>query len=234
MVRRTACLVIGPAATVLAVAAPTSAAATRECFLLTHCTSVVGPWVVIPAADPTPIAAGTLLNCPDSDPIQLAVGSDYEQSGGAGGRPPYVTRLMPGPGIGLIRGASAYFFAVSLTDVASSFRPHLGCIPQPGGQAALRAPTRRRRSAVIRIREVRVHPTHTVAVSHRCRAGERLIRGFAAVLFHRRRPPTARELSDVTVSHRRVGQRVRARVSTGPTVGDHERVTLQVLAVCRR
>jgi hypothetical protein len=27
---------------------------------------------------------------------------------------------------------------------------------------------------------------------------------------------------------------VHARVRTGPTVGDHERVTLQILAVCAR
>jgi hypothetical protein len=54
------------------------------------------------------------------------------------------------------------------------------------------------------------------------------------VLFHRRRPPTARELRDVSVTHRRLGRRVRASVRTGPTVGDRERVTLQILAVCAR
>jgi hypothetical protein len=54
------------------------------------------------------------------------------------------------------------------------------------------------------------------------------------VRFHRERPPTARELRDVTVTHRTRGRRVHARVRTGPTVGDHERVTLQILAICER
>jgi hypothetical protein len=54
------------------------------------------------------------------------------------------------------------------------------------------------------------------------------------VRFHRERPPTARELRDVTMTHRRRGRRVHARVRTGPTVGDRERVTLQILAICAR
>jgi hypothetical protein len=36
------------------------------------------------------------------------------------------------------------------------------------------------------------------------------------------------------VSHRTRGRRVHARVRTGPSVGDRERVTLQILAVCAR
>ena len=60
------------------------------------------------------------------------------------------------------------------------------------------------------------------------------MRGFAGVRFHRHRPPTARELRHVTVTHRTRGRRVHARVRTGPTVGDRERVTLQIIAVCAR
>jgi hypothetical protein len=36
------------------------------------------------------------------------------------------------------------------------------------------------------------------------------------------------------MTHRRLGQGVRASVRTGPTVGDRERVTLQILAICGR
>ena len=46
--------------------------------MLTQCTSVVGPWVVIPAADPVPVPAGVTVSCPDSDNFLLAVGSDYQ------------------------------------------------------------------------------------------------------------------------------------------------------------
>ncbi len=219
-------------AVLTAVAVPNAGAATRECFLLRGCTSVVGPWVVIPAADPIPIPAGVTVSCPDSGSgaLLLAVGSDYELSGG-GAPPPFVGRLLAGPGAGLITGGNAPFFAVAFSKATGSFRPHVGCIPGPdgGGAAALQ-----RGPGIIRTREVRLRPSRTVTRSHRCRSGERLTRGVAGVLFHRRRPPTARELQGVTVTHRRVGQRVRARVSTGPTVGDRERVTLQILAVCRR
>ena len=222
-------------AAVLAVPVPTSAAPTRECFLLTQCTPVVGPWVVIPAtaARQVPVPAGVTVGCPDGDSEQLAVGSDYELSGGSGGPPPDVSRLMSGPGAGLITGGDALFFAVTFVDIPASFRPHVGCIPEP--QDAQRgAAVEQGRSRVVRTREVRLRPSRAITSSHRCRRGERLTRGLAGVLFHRRRPPTARELRDVTVTHRRLGRRVRASVRTGPRVGDRERVTLQILAVCAR
>lgn len=227
VVRRRVVRAVCLAAAVLAVGVPASPAATRECFLLTQCTPVVGPWVVIPPADPIPLPSGAVVSCPESDSLLLAVGSDYELSGG--GMPaPAVNRFMPGPGVGLITGGNAAFFAVARADASGSFRPHVGCIPQPT-QAA-----RRRGPGVIRTRELRLRPSRALTASHRCRDGERLTQGLAGVLFHRRRPPTARELRDVTVTHRRVGRRVRATVRTGPTVGDHERVTLQILAVCAR
>jgi hypothetical protein len=223
-------------AAVLAVTAPSAAAQTRECFLLTQCTSVAGPWVVFSPLGQIPIPAGTSVVCPDG---QLPVGSDYELDGpnGPGGsfRNVNVTRFMPGPGVGLITGSVAYFWAVSLSTDSGAFRPHVGCIPRPKGQAALQAATAQAgASTVVRTRVMRLHPSRTVASSHRCRRGERLVRGLAGVRFHRERPPTARELRDVTVTHRTSGHRVRARVRTGPTVGDHERVTLQILAICER
>jgi hypothetical protein len=229
-ITRVTCVLVGLLATVLAVAVSPSAAATRECFLLPQCTPVVGPWVVIPAADPAPIPAGATVSCPDDG--QLAVGSDYELSGG-GSPPPYVNRFLPGPGTGLITGGNAAFFAVTFTNTAGSFRPHVGCISMRGGTAHA-APAQRRTRDVVRTREVRLQPSRAVAYTHRCRKGERLTHEAAGVLFHRRRPPTRRELRDVTVAHEKAGQQVRVSVRTGPTVGDHERVTLQILAVCRR
>jgi hypothetical protein len=220
---------------VLAVATP-SGAATRECLLLTQCTSVAGPWVVFSPLGQIPIPAGTSVFCPDG---QLPVGSDYELDGpnGPGGSfiNVNVTRFMPGPGVGLITGSVAYFWAVSLSTDSGAFRPHVGCIPQPKARAALQAATAQAGPrTVVRTRVMRLHVSRTVASSHHCQAGERLVRGLAGVRFHRERPPTARELRDVTVSHRIDGHRVRAHVRTGPTVGDHERVTLQIIAICAR
>jgi hypothetical protein len=223
-------------AAVLAVMAPSAAAQTRECFLLTQCTSVAGPWVVISPLGQSPIPAGTSVTCPDSDSLQLPVGSDYELTGPAQPEPD-VTRFMPGPGVGLITGSVAYFWAISLSANSSgAFRPHVGCIPQPRGQAAQQTTTTAQAGAtsVVRTRTTRLRPSRTVTGSHRCRRGERLVRGLAGVRFHRERPPTARELREVTVTHRTRGRRVHARVRTGPTVGDHERVTLQILAICTR
>jgi hypothetical protein len=232
-VARAAWLPICVVAAVLAVGVAVAPAATRECFLLPQCTPVTGPWVVIPAANPTPIPAGVTVSCPDSDRLQLAVGSDYELTGG-GSPAPAVNRFLPGPGIGLITGGNAAFYAVTFTNTAGSFRPHVGCIPQPTRAALHTTAASRPHSGVVRTRELRLRPSLTLTSSHRCRKGERLTRGLAGVLFHRRRPPTARELRDVTVTHHKTGQRIRARVRTGPTVGDHERVTLQILAVCAR
>jgi hypothetical protein len=225
-------------AAVLAVMAPSATAQTRECFLLTQCTSVAGPWVVFSPLGPKPIPAGTSVACPDGDRVQLPVGSDYELDG-PGGPSSFlnveVTRFMPGPGVGLITGEVAYFWAISLSDSSGAFRPHVGCIPQPRSQAARQTATAQGdATSVVRTRTTRLRPSRTVTGSRRCRRGERLTRGLAGVRFHREQPPTARELRHVTVTHRTRGRRVRARVRTGPTVGDHERVTLQILAVCAR
>jgi hypothetical protein len=138
---------------------------------------------------------------------------------------------MPGPGIGLINGATAFFFVVNRSATAASIRPRIGCVPQPGDTAAAQEPDGGTR---VRTRELALGPSRTVEVTHRCRRGERLVRGTAGVLFHRDRPPTARELGDVDLTNRHGKTRVRARVRTGATVGDRERVTLQVHAVCVR
>jgi hypothetical protein len=222
-------------AAVLAVMAPSAAAQqTRECLLLVQCTSVAGPWVVFSPLGPKPLPAGTTVACPDNE---LPVGSDYELDGpGAPWQEVAVTRFMPGAGVGLITDNTAFFWAIALSPNSSgAFRPHLGCIPWPKGQAAAQtAMAQAGATSVVRTRTTRLRPSRTVRRSHRCRRGERLVRGLSGVRFHRERPPTARELRDVTVTHRTRGRRVHARVRTGPTVGDHERVTLQVFAICAR
>jgi hypothetical protein len=94
-----------------------------------------------------------------------------------------------------------------------------GTPAQAGATCAVRTPT------------TRLRPSRTVRSGHRCRRGERLVRGLTGVRFHRERLPTAIELRHVTMTHRTPGRRVHARAH-GPTVGDRERVTLQILAIC--
>jgi hypothetical protein len=225
-------------AAALVVAAP-SGAATRECLLLPQCTSVAGPWVVFSPLGQIPIPAGTAVGCPDSanGGMQLPVGSDYELDGPGGPGGSFinvnVTRFMPGPGVGLITGSVAYFWAVSLSRDSGAFRPHVGCIPRPTAQAAGIARAQALPASVVRTRTMRLRPSRTVRASHRCRRGEPLVHGLAGVRFHRERAPTAREIADVTVTHRTRDGRVHARVRTGPAVGDRERVTLQIIAICR-
>ena len=233
--RRAACAAASSVAVVaalLAVLAPSATAQTRECFLLTHCTSVAGPWVVISPLGQQPIPAGSDLACPDGDPMQLPVGSDYELQGDFPTEP-VVTRFMPGPGVGLINGSVGYFWALSLrANSSGAFRAHLGCIPRPAGAAPAAAQTDS--ATVVRTRTTRLRPSQTVRSTRRCHKGESLVRGLAGVRFHREEAPTALEVRHVALTHRTEGGRVRARVRTGPSVGDRERVTLQVLAFCER
>ena len=195
-------------AAVLAVTAPSAGAQTRECFLLTQCTSVAGPWVVFSPLGQIPIPAGTSVVCPDG---QLPVGSDYELDGPGGPGETFlnvnVTRFMPGPGVGLITGSVAYFWAVSLSADSGAFRPHVGCIPRPKAQASLQAATAQAGSTtVVRTRTTRLHPSRTVNRTHHCRRGERLVRGLAGVRFHRQRPPTAQELRELMELRREINR----------------------------
>ena len=216
-------------------ALPSSAAATNECTFLADCTSVPGPWVVVPAGTrATPFTSGATVLCPSGDSDQLAIGSDYQLSGG-GPLQPFINRFLPGPGAGLITGADAHFFAVNFDSPAAAFRPLVGCVQTSGPQARDAAAGLQRGSRhAVRTREVRLRPSRRAKHIHRCRQGERLVNGVPGILFHTRRPPSAREMRDVTVTRRITRRGVQVSASTGPSVGDDERVTLQILAVCRR
>ena len=84
-----------------------------------------------------------------------------------------------------------------------------------------------------RPREVRLQPSRAATYSFGCRHGERLVRGFSGLLFDQSRPPSARQLREVSATERRVGQGLRVGVRTGRNVGTHDRVKLQITAICR-
>jgi hypothetical protein len=67
--------------------------------------------------------------------------------------------------------------------------------------------------------------------SSSCRRGERHLRGGAAVAFDSR--PTRAELRDHDYRYIVETRRVRVTLTAGTMVGDDERVTLRVVAVCR-
>ncbi len=211
-----------------AAALPAAAAATKECFLLTQCTPVAGSWVDIPAGSVrSPALTGATVSCPSSNELQLAVGSDYELTGGSALT--YVSRLISA-GAGMINGGNASFFVVNFGGEAAAFRPHIGCVPlnEPTAPQAERGT-----SPVDRIRKVRLHPSQAATYSQGCRHGERLVRGFSGVLFDQSRPPSPQQLREVTVTDRRVGQGIRVSVRTGRDLGEHEKVELQITAICR-
>ncbi|MGB0096280.1 MAG: hypothetical protein WBP81_27545, partial [Solirubrobacteraceae bacterium] len=90
-----------------ALALPAAVRVTNECANLAHCTSVpASSWLVVPGGSPAaPSTAGTVLFCPTNLPgFQLAVGSDYLQSGGGSLGKLFVTRLLLAPGAGLTTG----------------------------------------------------------------------------------------------------------------------------------
>jgi hypothetical protein len=215
-----------------ALALPAPAAATDECLNLANCTSLpASSWLVVSAGSAaSPALAGTVLFCPEeADPHQLAIGSDYLLSGGGSVFKLLVNRLLP-LGRGLTGGPDAHFFVENYDSVGASIKPIVGCVAGP----PLRARASQQPRQVVRVREVRLRPSRRTVHVQRCRAGERLVHGVPGVLFHTRRAPTAREVRDVAVAHRVDRRRVSAVVRTGPSVGDRERVTLQMVAVCRR
>jgi hypothetical protein len=216
-----------------ALALPAPAAATNECVNLANCTSLpASSWMIVPAGSgASPGTAGTVLFCPaDGDQPQLAIGSDYLLSGAGSNFKLYVNRSLLQPGSGLTRGSDAHFFVANDNSVGVSIKPIVGCVAGP--PLGVRAGQQPRR--VVRVREVRLRPSRRAAYLHRCRAGERLVHGVPGVLVHTRRPPSAREVRHVTVVRRVTRRGVRVVVRTGPSVGDRERVTLQIVALCRR
>jgi hypothetical protein len=76
-------------------------------------------------------------------------------------------------------------------------------------------------------------PNKTRSFTHHCNAGERLLRSGTGVGFFKPQPASARELHDLDVKREERGGRIHVTVRTGSTVGDDEKVRLQIHALCR-
>jgi hypothetical protein len=231
-VRRLTLLLILVAGVVGAGAQP--AEATNECRGLQVCVRVAGPWVVVPAARSAPRPRVEFqLSCPRGFVVG---GLDAELSDRAIDLG-FLGKLGSPVNPGVTTSRAAVFVATYAggSGRASSFRPHLGCVPLAGGGSGpvpykLSAafppgqPTIRRVSNA-RLRPVRAH------VIRGCAGGERLISGWHAVGFYTASAPNSTLLASVFATRSLAGGRVDVRAQVGTAVSG-VRAVLQVGAVC--
>ena len=118
----------------------------------------------------------------------------------------------------------ATFEAENTSPQPSTFAGFAGCVARSATAAGVLALKHR-------VKTLPVRPGTRVTASSRCRRGERQLRGGAAVLFDSR--PSRAELRDHNYRYTVGARRVRVTLMAGRTVGDDERVTLQVHSVCR-
>ena len=206
------------------------AGATNECRGLMVCVPVAGPWVVVPAASRR---VEFQLQCPRG---YVVGGLDAELSD----RAVEVTFLgLTGspvnPGITTQREAQFLGVYAGRARAATTFRPHIGCIPAAGGGGGAPPNVRRLvfppgRPVVRRVRNVRVRGNAKQRALHACAPGERLLSASHAVAFYTRRPPVPALVGGVTVSRSVRTGRVRATIgATDAIFGTRTIVQLQAL-----
>jgi hypothetical protein len=220
---------------VVGAAAQPAQAATNECRGLQVCVRVAGPWVVVPAAWGVPRAkVDYQLSCPRGFVVG---GLDAELSD----RAIEITFLGKlgspvNPGVTTSRAAVFNATYAGATGRASSFRPHLGCIPSAGGGSGP-VPYKLTPAAfppgeptIRRVSNVRLRPLRANA-SRACGGGERLLSGWHAVGFYTAGPPSSTLLSSVVAVRSLRGERVVVQARVGTAVSG-VRAVLQVGAVC--
>jgi hypothetical protein len=221
-------------ATGVVVAGVQTAEATNECRGLQVCVRVAGPWVIVPPARSAPrTRVEYQLSCPRGFVVG---GLDAELSDRAIDLG-FLGKLGSPVNPGVTTSRAAVFVATyaGATGRASSFRPHLGCVPSAGGGAGpvpfkLSAAFPPGQPTIRRVSNVRLRPTRARAV-RACAGGERLISGWHAVGFYTAAAPNATLMASVVAARTLRGGRVevQARVSTAVS---GVRAVLQVGAVC--
>jgi hypothetical protein len=232
-VTRLAFVALLACAAVLAVGSA-SAGATNECRGLQVCVRVAGPWVIVPAARSAPRPHVEFqLSCPRGF---IVGGLDAELSDRAIDIT-FVAKLGSpvGPGVSTSRAAVFVATYAGTGTSATSFRPHLGCLPAAGGGSG---PVPYRVAAafppgeptVRRLRSVALRQG-TIHASQSCSKGELLVSGWHAVGLYTAKAPTSALAASVATSRSLRGGRVSvvARVGLGAR---GVRGILQVGAVC--
>jgi hypothetical protein len=224
-------------AAVAARAAP--AGATNECKGLQVCVRVAGPWVVVPAAQGSARPSVEFqLSCPRGF---IVGGLDAELSDRVIDVS-FVAKIGSpvNPGISTSRAAVFVATYTGGSPRASTFRPHIGCIPTSGGGGG---PVPYRTTALAsaafppgqptsrRVRTLRLHAGATQTAVRACAGGERLVHGWHAVGFYTAGAPTADLVRSVVARHNVSRGRVTATVRTGVEARG-VRAILQVGAVC--
>jgi hypothetical protein len=226
-------LVVLCACAAVAAAGAGRAAATNECRGLQVCVPIAGPWVLVPSTARVPRQQAQFqLACPKG---MVAGGLDAELSV----RPidvSFLGQLGSPVNPGITTSGEVVFLGtfVGASASAPSFRPHVGCMPTPGGGG--RVPT----SASV-FPPLKVTVRHVVdeilpdpRVRHvvvRCAANERLVDGYATAAFTDVAPPTAHAAAGVAFTKRLVGGRVlvTARANEAASIAG---ALVQVGAVC--
>jgi hypothetical protein len=127
---------------------------------------------------------------------------------------------------------TAFFLATNPTSSDGSYGPAIGCGPPSQFPTSARASTSSRITR--RVKTVRLRSNRDAVYTHRCHAGEHAVDVASGVAFVKAKPPSKRELADVTETHTMRHGRLRFHVKTGPTAGDDEPLLLQMHALCRR
>jgi hypothetical protein len=219
-------LAVLAAALAVAVVAAGSAAATNECRGLQVCVPVAGPWVVA-----SPGRVEFQLSCPRRF---IVAGLDAELSA-RGIELGFVGSLGSpvNPGITTSRDAVFLGRLVRGGDAASSFRPHIGCVPASGG--GRRTPTAYHAFApgkpVTRLAvTVHVRPG-TVTRTARCSTRDRLAGATHALGFFADSPPPVSVVRAIHVDRRVRGGAVRLTVRAGAAVAG-TRAVVQLDLIC--
>jgi len=210
-----------------------TAGATNECRGLLVCVPVAGPWVVVPAQSRR---VEYQLRCPRG---YVVGGLDAELSS----RAIDVTFLgftgsPVNPGVTTSRDAVFLALHTGAVGRATTFRPHIGCLPASGGGGGSPPAFRRLalafppgRPAVRRVKTITVAAGAVRRAVHACARGERLISSSHAVGFYTQRPPLEALIAGVTVRRSVHAGRIRVIVSaTDAAFG--VRAIVQVHAVC--
>jgi hypothetical protein len=226
-------------AAAVAFAAAPAASGEVECAGSSACKTLEGPWVVVP---PEPnvgaqnqITATWLMTCMPND----AVGSDWvsgDQENDDDVIPLTIWMTAPLPGLRLQDGQGAEWGGENDTLHPHSFKPLLGCETDP-----LRAARTARPSAIsagarghvrrVTLKKLRANRTRTFSFG--CRRGQSLVGSAHGVGFFQERPPSARQMNQVTSTRVHRKGKVRVTVKTGRRMGDDKDVRIQIHALCR-
>jgi hypothetical protein len=221
-------------AAVLAGTVAPPATASQECADASGCSTTAGPWVVVPP-QPNVGAVDQITATWGANCTGFLIGSDWNVPAGVKAYRTFNMWIGVAPGVRLYRDYSGVVWgAENLTSRPQTFQPLLGCSDQPPSGTARAAATSPPPRVVRRIATMPLGPNRSRNFSSGCRHGETMVASGHAVAFYTKRPPSSREMGEI-LSTRVQGRRsVRVHITTGPHVGDNERVRIQIHCDCRR